>query len=131
LRVVYQSPLRQGAGRGAQARELRALGGELGRVEDRDHVDAGVRVLVRDQRQQRAGPDQGDAPPDRDALRLEAIWAPPSVKTPGSVHPGNGSARSMAPVARTRRSNRCRRGPSRVSRSRPSPNTFQTSVPGR
>ena len=37
---------------------------------------------------------------------FSAICAPPSVNTPGSVQPGNGSTRSIAPVARIRRSKR-------------------------
>ena len=54
-----------------QAGNLRDLGAVGRRIERGDDVHAGLRVLVRDQRQQRPGADEGDASADRYALRLE------------------------------------------------------------
>ena len=55
----------------SSSRRLRELAAERRRIERRDDADAGLRVLVRDQRQQRPGTDERDAPADRHALRLQ------------------------------------------------------------
>jgi hypothetical protein len=63
--------LRERAGRRQQSRRLRELAAERRHIERGDDADAGLRVLVRDERQQGPGTDQRDAPADRHALRLQ------------------------------------------------------------
>ena len=62
---------------------------------------------------------------------LSATWAPPMVNTPGSVQPGKGITRSMAPVARMRESKPIRSIPAGPSAWATLPSTFQIRVPGR
>ena len=87
---------------------------------------------MRDQRQQRPGADEGDAPTDRDALRLEGDLGGAEREHAGQRPPGerqhavHRAGRENEPVerllAQAVRREQCRGA---------APNTFQTSVPGR
>ena len=62
---------------------------------------------------------------------FSATCEPPMVNTPGSVQPGNGITRSMAPVARMSASKAIRSMPSGPSAWATPPSMFQIMVSGR
>ncbi len=104
-------PLGQGRRQGREARGRLHLRPERVTVEHGHDRRPRLGVLMRDERQQRPGSDEGDAPADRHALRLEGDLRRPEGEHPRQGPARKGRVRSMAPVASTSRSTAIRSCP--------------------
>ena len=93
---------REGLGGRQQLRGLRELGAERCRIECRDHATPAFAYWCVTSGSSGPAPTRATRRPIDTPCAFSATCAPPSVNTPGSVQPGKGSTRSIAPVARTR-----------------------------